>query len=103
MNIPKKIKIGCYTLTINFEENLLSKSDVVARLNFNELNIIIQTSKANKTEILHRQRVEQAFFHEIVHFILYSMNYEKYTDEAFVDVLASNIYDIFLQLEMHQQ
>ncbi len=96
MRIPKKFQIFGETFHVSFSKDLSSGEDKVAQARLRENKIILQTPDA----IYPKDKIEQAFYHEIVHVVLDRLNYQKFSDdEAFVDRIASSLHQVFTTME----
>lgn len=87
MKLPKTITLAGITITVEDAPGLSQSRKLLAEARYNEQKIIIDRIAAS-TDI-----VEQTFFHELCHWILYIMNEdEKRNDERHVDVFAHLLY-----------
>lgn len=85
MKIPKKFEVYGETITIEFSKNLTSKSDMIGRTFLREGRIVLQ--KPGK--VYSEERIEQTFYHELVHVILDKISEQKLSgNEGFVDRFA---------------
>ena len=50
-------------------------------------------------EVVPQETIEQAYIHEVVHWILFLMGSEKAEDEQFVDVFAHLLYQAMKTME----
>jgi len=85
MKIPKKFKLCGQTITIEYSDTII-KDEQAHGLSLFEKNKIILESKRN------RERTEQTYIHELVHFILYNINNDLGGDEKFVDIFATMLH-----------
>ena len=90
MKIPQKFDIGPYTVPVTFRKNMWDKEKKVGTADIGMQRIILQ---APMKGCLNRKCVEQAFFHELLHMMLfYAGQRELYVDEVLVDVMANLLY-----------
>jgi len=93
IKIPNKIKIFNQTIRVEFNDKMCLDNEALG-LSELDLNIMYLAAKKGKKKIP-RAKIEKVFFHELSHFILWTMRQEKLTfNETFVDNLATVLYDI---------
>jgi len=87
MKIPSSFQLMGQTITVEFDPNLIFEDDARGIAKFRQ-NKIILVSKDNEKRPA--TQIEQAFCHELVHWILEKMNEMKLCDdEKFVEVFGS--------------
>jgi len=92
MKIPAKFDIGPYTVPVKFKKNMWNKDKKVGTADIGRQRIVLQPPMPG---CLNRKCCEQAFFHELVHMMLfYAGQRELYVDEVLVDCLANLLYQV---------
>lgn len=88
MRIPSSFKIAGLTITIEEDNNSLERDGYIGKADFPFQKITLDCG------LLPRETVEQAFFHEMVHWILYVMSHPNADNEEFVDVFSHLLYQV---------
>ena len=84
MKIPKKVKIGGLTYTVEITKNLdLGNANYAAEIVYSDLAIRIRPQA--------KERMEADLLHEIVHGIYRRLGYEEH-DERVIEELAQSLY-----------
>lgn len=96
MKIPKKFEVFGETFTVSFDEELTSRNDMVGQSYLRENRIVLQ--KPGK--VYPKSRIEQTFYHELVHVILDRISEHKLSgNEAFVDRFAGLLHQATKTME----
>lgn len=96
MKIPKKFQVFGETFTVSFNGDLTSSTDMVGRAYLRENRIELQ--KPGKVYSV--EKIEQAFYHELVHVILDKIVEPKLSGtEGFVDRFASLLHQATKTME----
>jgi predicted SprT family Zn-dependent metalloprotease len=83
MKIPKKINLAGKTIKVDFVKDLRTESDAIGEAVYRKNAIRLQPSCEGAS--IPKESLEQAFFHELVHFILYEIGEDELRDnERFV-------------------
>ena len=86
MNIPKSFTLGGITITVE-EDETLKKKGAIGEARYSEQKILIAK------DIAPVESTEQAFLHELTHYILFFMNEDELrNNEQFVDTFAHFLY-----------
>jgi len=94
MQIPKSIKLIGETITVVYDENLHTRDSLLGSTDYQGLKINLMPSC--KGYNVPSEKIQQVYFHELVHWILLKMHKEELRkDEDFVDMFA----DLMLQAE----
>jgi hypothetical protein len=90
MRIPFEFQIAGLTVKVVAENGSIVEASYIGKSDFSYQKIQMDL------ETVPRQTTEQAFCHEIVHWILYVMNeHELRCNEKFVDTFAHLMYQVF--------
>ncbi len=96
MKIPKKFQVFGETITVTFSKDLSSGEDKIGQARLRENKLILQMPD----EVYPKDKIEQAFFHELVHIILDHIHEPKMSgNEAFVDRFASLLHQATKTME----
>ena len=88
MQIPDEFKLAGFTITVVDKENLVEERGIIGEAVYGKQLIYLDRSAAPVSET-----IEQAYLHELIHWILYVMNEDQLKDnEKFVDVFAHLLY-----------
>ena len=87
MTIPNSIYLHGVKTIVHPEPALAQSTDNVGEARYRTDTIHLQTG-GSQWEIS-RERVEQVYCHELVHFILHHMHSKLRDDEVFVDLFAN--------------
>lgn len=95
--IPESFQLHGQTIKVIWDETLQSKNDArgEAHLRNNEIHLQSSTSSVPNPVT----DVEQAYCHELVHWILNQMNHKLNRDEAFVNLFASLLHQALITSE----
>lgn len=93
MQIPKRVKIGPYSYTVEFPHNFKEHEDCRGDINYS-LNRVRIDDRCEEGYFLTAARVWQTFAHEMVHAIL--DHAQIGLDEQQVDRVAAIALDIFI-------
>ena len=92
--IPKSFMLGGLKINVQFDTNLSSKKKVIGEAHYAKQMIRLDPSIALV------QSVEQAFLHELTHWIFYVMNEESLrNNEKIVDLFAHFLYQALTTAE----
>jgi hypothetical protein len=81
--IPSSFWLGGLKIDVSYDENLHKNRRIVGEARYPSQSIVLDSV------ILSKQLMEQNFFHELTHWILYVMNEDDLrNNEKFVDVFA---------------
>jgi len=99
MEIPRSFKLFGSTITIEFNNDKCDKEDAygIAKYKTNKIYLSEKTSgdKMESTEI------EVTFLHEVLHFVLLKVGYEKLSgDEAFVGIVSRALHQFLTTQEL---
>ena len=87
MNVPQNFELGGLTIDVVEDNTLVATSGFIGQAIYQYQQIKLDKS-ASPTE-----SIEQAFLHELTHWILYMMNEEDLrSNEKFVDLFAHFMY-----------
>lgn len=87
MDIPKEITLAGIPIKTIFDDKLIKDHNIIGKADYEKQEIVIDISVAPK------ETTEQAYVHELVHYILYIMGqHDLRNDEAFVDLFAHLLY-----------
>ena len=87
MQIPKAIQLAGINIEIIKDNKLVKEKKVIGEARYSEQSIVIDTEAA-PADI-----TEQAFFHELTHWILYVMNEDELrNNEKHVDLFGHLLY-----------
>lgn len=87
MNIPERFKLAGLTVEIKNDESLVKDKGYIGEARYHEQSILLDKQAAPCDS------VEQAYHHELVHWILYVMNKDELrNNEEFVDVFGHLLY-----------
>jgi hypothetical protein len=87
MLIPKQLDLAGITITIQPDDKLIENKKCIGEASYNSQKIIIDAS-ATPSDIF-----EQAYFHELVHWIFYVMNEDELrNNEKLVDLFGHFLY-----------
>lgn len=90
MDIPRKIRVGDKWYSIEIVE-AMQEHGMLGEVNYPQQKIKIGTKLKNRK--VAKDEVQDTFWHELIHAILYDMGRYKLTkDEAFVSGLSSRLY-----------
>ena len=85
--IPKSFWLGGLQIDVNYDENLYKNKKIVGEARYPLQSIALDPS------ITKKQSIEQCYFHELTHWILYVMNEDELrSNEKFVDMFATFLY-----------
>jgi len=85
--IPDKIQLAGIEIATIYDDNLVNKKSVIGEARYSEQTIVID-NKAADINI-----TQQAYFHELTHWILYILNEnELRCNEKFVDLFSHLLY-----------
>jgi hypothetical protein len=87
MNVPKEFQIAGLKVTIESNNELIKTRSIIGEAKYNDQKIVLDLESAPT------ETVEQAFLHELVHWILYVMNEDELrNNEKHVDLFAHLLY-----------
>lgn len=95
MKIPKSFILMGQPIEVVFDNELCHSHNALGYCDYNHNKIVLSKTviENTKTTRLPKAKIEQCFFHELAHMLLYLMGEEKLGgNEKFVDVLGSLIY-----------
>ena len=97
MEIPKRFKIFGQTIIIEIDSELSNRDDLQGRANYrNNKIILLPDGIADRT----KEQVEQTYWHEVLHHILYQLGYDKLNENnVFVDRIANAIHQVITTSE----
>lgn len=85
--IPASFWLGGLKVDVTYDDTLYKERKIVGEAQYTTQRILLHTT------ILSRQSVEQNFYHELTHWILYVMNEDELrNNEKFVDLFAHFLY-----------
>jgi predicted SprT family Zn-dependent metalloprotease len=96
MKIPKKLVLFGETITIKYDDNLNDREEYIGAAHYKYNEIILQ----RPNHVFNKERIEQTFYHELIHYILHKLGYHKLkTDEKLVDTIGSLLYQAHKTME----
>jgi len=94
--IPKSFQLGGLTIDVDFQEKISKEGMMLGAADY-----VAQKIRLNPT-FTQKQTVEQAFSHELIHWILFIMGEsELCNNEKFVDIFAHFLYQAIVTAEPH--
>ncbi len=85
--IPKSFNLGGLTINVEFDDTLCKNKKMIGEAQYHMLRIVLDTVTTKN------QMIEQCFYHELIHWILYVMNEDELrNNEKFVDVFSQFLY-----------
>jgi len=91
MRIPKRVTVGRTKYKVLVDDSELEE-DAMGAINFGLKIILIRTQFANGKRIA-KEEVNDSFWHEITHAVLFDMGHELYNNEVFVRSFANKLSD----------
>lgn len=89
MRIPKSITVAGIKIDVVFDNTLIDKQGTIGKCIYAEQKIILDPSKTPE------ETLEQAFIHEVVHWIFFIMGEtELQNNEKIVDLFAHFAYQV---------
>lgn len=88
MEIPKTVQIGDHTYTVS-KRKRARKRGTMAEVNYNTKTIELATHHSRMGYAFKTEDIDDSFWHECTHAILYEMGNELHNDEKFVTRFAS--------------
>jgi hypothetical protein len=99
IKIPDRINIMGHTYEISYDKTLGSEKDCAGEIRYRTQKIVLQPDVEGDPR--HCENIEYSFFHELVHGILFNLNYpELRDDEAFVARFGRVLYQTLRDAEM---
>ena len=96
MRIPDCIWLGGIKITTKYKDDLCANEGLVGKANYRDQSIALDPS------VCREQGLEQAYLHELVHWILFMMNNDALRkDEDFVDTFAHFLYQAHVMQDMN--
>lgn len=87
MNIPKSVELAGITVNTIVNNELVELKKIIGEAQYAQQQIMLDCKAAP------REITEQAFFHELVHWIFYMMNEDELrNNEKLVDVFSHFLY-----------
>lgn len=97
MPIPRQFKLGGLTIQVIIDNTLTEKLGVVGKTEYISQVIVLDRTHAPD------ETVEQSFWHELIHWILFVMHeHELRENEKFVDLFATFLHQVLTTLEGEQ-
>jgi predicted SprT family Zn-dependent metalloprotease len=94
IKIPKKFKLLGHEITVVFDNNYHNKEDYIGHAKYRGNKIIIDNNNTRTAP-----QIQQTFYHELIHWVLYFMKSKKNEDEDFVDMFAEFLNQAFSTME----
>jgi hypothetical protein len=88
--IPKLIRIGRRKYSIEVVEAMLEKS-YMGKVNYHTKRISIGTHSNKTGKPFTQDQIDNTFWHEVTHAILYEMNHNLYANEKFVTEFSNRL------------
>ena len=88
--IPHRIRVGDHLYSIDVVESMRYKRDM-GRTHYNDKRIEIGKNSNTTGRAFTNDEIDDTFWHEIVHAILYEMKHHLYDNEKFVDEFAKHL------------
>jgi len=76
-NIPKSFKLFNQTITVHYDSEMLLKDDNFGLCSYRQNKIFLQPS--SETTPITKEQLEQTFYHELVHMLLYHGGEDDYS------------------------
>ena len=91
MRIPKRITVGRtkYKVLVNADE---LEDDAMGAINFG-LKIILIRTQFDDGKRVAKEEINNSFWHEMTHAVLFDMGHELYNNEVFVRSFANKLSD----------
>ena len=89
-NIPIRIRVGTKLYSVDVVESMRRKRDM-GRTYYGENRIEVGTFSNVTGRKYTQDEIDDTFWHEIVHAILYEMGHRLYDDEKFVTEFAGHL------------
>lgn len=93
--IPKTVDVGCYTYQVEITDKplILDGNECSATIDYRNQKIQITNCDVGE------QTMEQSFWHEVVHAIVYyfGLDFDKNDEEDIVETLGLGIYTVLKQ------
>ena len=89
-NIPIRIRVGTNMYSIDVVESMRRKRDM-GRTYYNDSRIEIGTHSNVTGRKYSKDEIDDTFWHELTHAILYDMQHHLYDDEHFVTEFAGRL------------
>lgn len=86
MTIPRTFTLFSQPITVTHDPTIFAASDSLGESSYRTNTIALTPS--SPTYPIPQARLESVFLHELVHFILYYMKSDLFSDEKFVDQFA---------------
>lgn len=98
IKIPKRFKLFGQTIEIVFDEKLFVNEDMFGSAEYRKSKILIQPKISGNS--LNDYMIEETFFHELLHWILYKLDEHKLrSNEKFVDGVSQLLHQAFQTME----
>jgi hypothetical protein len=96
--VPQSFRLGGLKIDVLLDDTLVNTKKVIGEAHYVDQTIVLDTAAAP------RQSVEQAFLHELTHWIFYIMNEDELRgNEKLVDVFAHFLYQALVTAEPFPQ
>ena len=95
--VAKRFKLAGIEINTVMKDRLIADDDAVGEASYRTGEIYLQ--KVMDGVPLISQRQEQAFCHELTHWILHQMNHKLASDEVFVDNFGSYLHQFLTTAE----
>ena len=83
MEIPRRIQLAGIDIEILIDNAMIEREEVIGKCQYPIQRIVLDVGSAPE------DTVKYSYLHELVHYILHTMNHPLKTDEIFVDVFAN--------------
>ena len=90
MKLPKKLKIGSKWYTVEVVK-FSDKHGTMGNCDYNERLITVATHSTLSRKRYKTEDIEDTFWHEVVHCILYDMGHKLESNEKFVTDFANRL------------
>jgi len=98
MRIPERFKIAGQTIEVEFDAKHMDRESMLgtAYYRYNKITLVPSIEEKH----LDRQRIEEIFWHEAVHFILHQMGeHELKSNEKFVEMFSGFLHQVLTTME----
>ncbi len=98
VQVPKRFKLWGRTVTVRYDDMEAQEQDFAGQARYETGEIVLATGA--DTLKRHSQRVQSLFFHELAHWLLYSIEENKLgKNENFVGLLGSALHQAISTME----
>lgn len=94
MKIPTEFELFGQTIIVVWDNDMLNDKELYAQANYraNQIDMATECIIDGKRQKLPQDKINAAFCHELIHWILQKMGDKKENDELFVETFANLLY-----------